>query len=111
MRGTPSEKRPSTSTTALVHHGIELDDAEQRRRHLILSLLADGLDAALYRQKFQRDADDDFPELQHLVDAGLAVHSDAGWTLTPAGLERSDTIGPWLQSSAVTSMMNQYEVK
>ena len=95
---------------SLVHHGIELDEAEQRRRHLILSLLAEGLDAAVYRQKFERDAAADFPELQQLVDAGLAVKDDAGWNLT-AGVERSDAIGPWLQSSKVTSMMKAYEVR
>ena len=95
----------------LVHHGIALDEAEQRRRHLILSLLADGLDAATYRQKFQREAATDFPELKQLVEAGLATSNAAGWTLTPAGLERSDAVGPWLQSAKVTSMMKEYEVK
>lgn len=96
---------------ALVHHGIALDEAEQRRRHLILSLLADGLDAEVYRQKFAREAADDFPELALLVEAGFALHRDGKWILTPAGLERSDAIGPWLQSETVTSMMREYEVQ
>ncbi len=96
---------------ALVHHGIELDGDEQRRRHLILSLLADGLDAADYQRKFDREAAADFPELQQLVDAGLARRAGDGWALTEAGVERSDAIGPWLQSPAVTSMMTAYEVR
>jgi oxygen-independent coproporphyrinogen-3 oxidase len=95
----------------LVHHGIELDDDEQRRRHVILSLLADGLDAEDYRQKFKRAAATDFPELQEFVDAGLAHRVGEGWALSAAGVERSDAIGPWLQSPAVTSMMKAYEVR
>lgn len=100
-----------SASFGLVHHGIELDEAEQRRRHLILSLLADGLDAEVYRQKFARDAAADFPELQHLVEAGMAKWLDGSWILTPAGVERSDGIGPWLQSATVTSMMKEYEVR
>jgi oxygen-independent coproporphyrinogen-3 oxidase len=95
----------------LVHHGIELDDDEQRRRHVILSLLADGLDAADYRQKFKREAATDFPELEPLVEAGLVQRAGEGWALTAVGLERSDAIGPWLQSPSVTSMMKAYEVR
>ena len=95
----------------LVHHGIELGEAEQRRRHLILSLLAEGLDAEVYRQKFKREAANDFPELGQLVEAGLAKSNAEGWTLTATGLERSDAVGPWLQSATVTSMMKEYEVK
>lgn len=97
---------------ALVHHGIELDEDEQRRRHVILSLLADGLDAADYRRKFDgREAAADFPELDGLVEAGLARRSGDGWALTELGVERSDAIGPWLQSPAVTSKMKAYEVR
>ena len=94
-----------------VHHGITLDESEQRRRHLILSLLAEGLEAEVYRQKFGREAGADFPELAMLVEAGLAVAQPGGWVLTPKGLERSDAVGPWLQSAQVTSMMKQYEVR
>ena len=96
---------------AKVHHGIELDEAEQRRRHLILSLLADGLDAEIYRQKFQREAASDFSELKELVELGMAQWSNGSWVLTPRGVELSDSIGPWLQSATVTSMMREYEVK
>jgi oxygen-independent coproporphyrinogen-3 oxidase len=96
---------------AQVHHGITLDEAEQRRRHLILSLLADGLDAEIYAQKFSRDAAADFPELSELVDLGMAQWLDGSWLLTPRGVELSDSIGPWLQSSKVTSMMKEYEVR
>jgi oxygen-independent coproporphyrinogen-3 oxidase len=95
-----------------VFHGIELDEAEQRRRHLILSLLADGLEVADYAAKFSgRDATSDFPELAQLVEHGLARRTSTGWVLTAAGIERSDAVGPWLQSQAVTAAMKEYTVR
>jgi oxygen-independent coproporphyrinogen-3 oxidase len=96
---------------AQVFHGIELDDAEQRRRHLILSLLADGLEFADYAQKFGRDARADFPEVGELVEHALVKATAKGWELTAAGLERSDAVGPWLQSQSVTARMQEYTVR
>lgn len=96
---------------SLVHHGIALDDAEQRRRHLILSLLADGLDEGVYRAKFGREAAADFPELDALVQAGLARRAPHGWVLTAVGVERSDAVGPWLQSAPVSARMKEYDVR
>jgi oxygen-independent coproporphyrinogen-3 oxidase len=96
---------------AKVHHGIVLDEAEQRRRHLILSLLAEGLDGREYAKKFDRDAAADFPELGQLVELGMARLTDDTWVLTPRGVELSDSIGPWLQSPKVSSMMKEYEVR
>ncbi len=92
------------------HHGVQLNGAEQRRRHLILSLLADGLDAREYTTKFGADAGDDFPELRALVELGLAIEGVNGWRLTDRGVERSDALGPWLQSPDVSALMAAYEV-
>lgn len=94
-----------------VFHGIELDEAEQRRRHLILSLLADGLDFADYTKKFGRDAKADFPEMNELVAHGMVTQSASSWVLTALGLERSDAVGPWLQSAPVTEKMKEYTVR
>ncbi|MBL8916296.1 MAG: STM4012 family radical SAM protein [Archangium sp.] len=96
-----------------VFHGIELDEHEQRRRHLILSLLAEGLDAADYARKFAgRDAASDFPELAQLIAHGFVKRTATdGWELTAAGLERSDQVGPWLQSKTVTAAMKDYTVR
>ena len=97
---------------ALAHHGIELDDEEQRHRHLILSLLADGLDAADYRAKFAgREAASDFPQLGALAAHGLVEETARGWALSPLGLERSDAVGPYLQSASVTARMREYTVR
>lgn len=99
------------ASLSTVFHGIALDEAEQRRRHLILSLLADGLDFAAYTKKFGSDAKADFPEVRELVSHGLVTQSAAAWTLTALGLERSDAVGPWLQSAPVTEKMKEYTVR
>lgn len=102
----------SDASFAEVQHGIQLDEAEQRRRFLILSLLADGLDGNAYRAAFRREAGDDFAaELNTLVQLGLATSEDGRWSLTDQGLERSDAVGPWLQSQPVTAKMKDYDVR
>ncbi len=91
-------------------YGIRLDGAEQQRRYLIKSLLHEaGLSLARYGQRFGHNPLDDYPQLHELVARDLA-HLDAGGvlTLTPAGLERSDAIGPWLYSENILSLMYQY---
>jgi coproporphyrinogen III oxidase-like Fe-S oxidoreductase len=94
---------------AVADYGFVLDEDEQRRRWLILSLLADdGLDAAAYRRRFGRDAVDDFPELAELVERGLADRAGGALRLTPEGLARADAIGPWLSSVAVRGRMAGY---
>ncbi|MEU7999257.1 STM4012 family radical SAM protein [Micromonospora sp. NPDC049060] len=87
--------------------GFALDGAEQRRRWLLKSLLrAEGVDAAAYRARFGALPGDDFPELGRLVERGWA--GDGGLRLTPAGLARSDAIGPWLTSARVRDAMTGY---
>ncbi|MBA3541446.1 MAG: STM4012 family radical SAM protein [Deltaproteobacteria bacterium] len=90
-------------------YGFVLDSHEQRRRWLILSLLADdGLDVATYRARFGRDPADDFPELGELAPHGLVEQSAATIRLTPDGLARADAIGPWLASDSVRQKMADY---
>ncbi|MFV2114070.1 STM4012 family radical SAM protein [Micromonospora sp. LOL_025] len=87
--------------------GFALDGAEQRRRWLLKSLLrAEGVDPAAYRARFGRPPGEDFPELGRLVDRGWA--DDGGLRLTPAGLARSDAVGPWLTSARVRDAMTGY---
>jgi coproporphyrinogen III oxidase-like Fe-S oxidoreductase len=96
---------------AVADHGFVLDETEQRRRWLILSLLGgEGLDRAAYRRRFARDAAADFPELAELVARGLAADSGDALRLTPAGLARADAIGPWLASAEVRRRMAEYEL-
>jgi oxygen-independent coproporphyrinogen-3 oxidase len=93
-------------------YGIALGLEEQQRRYVIQSVLqADGLSFAAYRGRFGTHALDDMPALAELVEHGLAVQSDKGLRLTDAGMERSDTIGPWLYSAAVRTLMERYELR
>ena len=93
-------------------YGIALGLEEQQRRYVIQSVLqADGLSFAAYRGRFGTHALDDVPALAELVEHGLAVQSDEGLQLTDAGMERSDTIGPWLYSAAVRTLMARYELR
>lgn len=94
----------------VAHYGARLDDEEQKRRFVLKSLLrVEGLDNALYQAQFQSQPFDDLPQLQQLLELGLAINTPAHLTLTPEGLAYSDTIGPWLYSAAVKESMREYE--
>jgi oxygen-independent coproporphyrinogen-3 oxidase len=105
---------------AVADYGFVLDDGEQRRRWLILSLLSDdGLDLAAYRRRFARDAEADFPELAELVARGLVEPAPAPvpapadpaashLRLSAAGFAHADAIGPFLSSPTVRRLMSEY---
>ena len=96
---------------ATADYGFVLDEGEQRRRWLILSLLSDdGLDLAAYRAKFGAGADAHFPELADLAPRGFAEQRGDVLVLTNAGLARADAIGPWLYSPDVRTRMAEYEL-
>jgi oxygen-independent coproporphyrinogen-3 oxidase len=98
-----------TTDFQFADYGFVLDDDEQRRRWAILSLLqVEGLDREQYERRFSRDALDEFPQLADLVAQGLAALTPQNVQLTPRGLERSDTIGPWLYSRRVRQLMHDY---
>ena len=97
---------------AQIRFGFELDEAETRRRHVILSLfLKDGLCLLEYRQRFGADLMDDFAELSGLLDRQLATLRDNRLCLSEDGLAWSDTIGPWLYSANVQQRMEDYAWK
>ncbi|MEV4760140.1 STM4012 family radical SAM protein [Micromonospora sp. NPDC049559] len=92
--------------------GFRLDRVEQRRRWLVKSLLrTDGLDPGAYRARFGTEARDDFPALDVLGARGWLDTRPGRIALTPAGLERSDAIGPWLVSGQVRAAMTEYAVR
>jgi oxygen-independent coproporphyrinogen-3 oxidase len=99
----------SSESFACVEHGFELDQAEQRRRYLIQSLLLwPGLEVTAYRERFGANVVDDFPQLLELLQAGLAKHDTGLWALTAAGMAHADAIGPWLGSAQVQQLMEAY---
>lgn len=90
-------------------YGFHLGPEEQRRRFVIQSLLwAEGLELAAYRNRFGTEALDDLPELGELEPLGLAQRGPDRLSLTAAGVERSDALGPWLYSEAVRNQMEDY---
>ncbi len=97
---------------AFAHHGYVLNDEEQRRRYVLKSLLeAGGLSLSAYQQRFSSQALADLPILHELLEFGLATIEEEMMLLTPAGLERSDTIGPWLYSLSVQQLMKEYALQ
>jgi oxygen-independent coproporphyrinogen-3 oxidase len=94
---------------AVADYGFELNANEQRRRFAIQSLLqAAGVDREHYNRRFGVDVLDDFAELPRLEFMGLAEIEPRWIRLTPAGLELSDAIGPWLYSPAVRGRMEAF---
>jgi oxygen-independent coproporphyrinogen-3 oxidase len=94
---------------AAADYGIVLDEQEQQRRFVLLSLMQRaGVNRGAYARRFGGDAADDFPELMVLVRRGLATCDSAAIALTPAGLERSDVVGPWLYSAGMRRRMAGY---
>ncbi len=93
-------------------YGFKLNEEEQRRRFILLSLLSDeGLNIASYQQRFGNDLYGDFLELLELFNLDLAIKDEDFLRLNDFGIERSDTIGAWLFSANVLELMDGYELK
>ncbi len=105
------ERNPESYRYA--EYGIQLNEAEQQRRYLIKSLLhSQGLSLNRFRQRFGFNPLDQYSQLHELIRPGLArLDAEERLSLTPAGLERSDTIGPWLYSESILALMHQYELQ
>jgi len=95
--------------------GFRLDDDERRRRHLVQSLLlAEGMDAAAYAERFGRHPVSDFPALFAALDARGWLEPDGApdtVRLSPEGLAHSDAVGPMAFSSGVSALMAEYEAR
>jgi len=94
------------------YYGFCLDGEEQRRRYVLKSLLeAGGLNLDSYRLRFDSDVFSDLPEVRDLLCSELATLTENVMILTAAGIERSDTIGPWLYSARVKELMRGYQLR
>jgi oxygen-independent coproporphyrinogen III oxidase len=95
--------------------GFALSADEQRRRWVAYSLfVADGLPLSQYRARFGDDVLDaeQLPMLADLLETGAATIDDnETMKLTPLGIERSDTIGPWLYSPDVRTRMASFALR
>jgi coproporphyrinogen III oxidase-like Fe-S oxidoreductase len=100
----------SDESFGVAEYGIVLDDQEQRRRWLILSLLSDeGLDLTAYRARFASTPQQDFPQLEEI--RGFTVVEGDTLRLTHEGLARADSIGPWLYSEQVRQRMAAFDLQ
>jgi oxygen-independent coproporphyrinogen III oxidase len=100
--------KPQTSF-GRAEFGVHLSDDDQRRRFLLLPLLASpGLSRAAYRDCFGADVLEDMPHLTTLAERELATLTTERIALTAAGYERADVIGPWLYSTDISARMRAY---
>ncbi|GGJ24245.1 STM4012 family radical SAM protein [Deinococcus roseus] len=101
-------KRDTTSFQQ-VQYGIQLDLDTRKRRFILQSILhASGLSQHHYQKLFATDFAQDYPELLDLLNLGLATDQAGTWTLTPAGLEVSDVIGPWFYAPEIQDRMSDF---
>lgn len=92
-----------------VDYGCVVSSAEQRRRFIIQSLLqVSGLDTQAYRAQFGSDVLTDLSQINELIEIGWAEYQHGIYQLTPAGLERSDLIGPWLYSPQIRQLSAEF---
>lgn len=91
-------------------HGFVLNTDERKRRFILQSLLHhSGLDVAAYTAEFFSEALAESPQLRELLEHEFAALDGQRMILTPAGMEQSDAIGPWLYSPAVNELSRGYE--
>lgn len=93
-----------------ITHGILLTDEEVKRRYVIRHLLIrPGLLLSRYEEHFGTGAVEDFPVLGGWLEQGYICREGAFLTLTKAGLELSDWLGPQLISRTVRERMEEWE--
>ncbi len=93
-----------------ITHGILLTDEELKRRYVIRHLLIrPGLLLSRYEESFGSSAMEDFPILEEWEAQGYVCREGSFLTLTEAGMELSDWLGPQLMSRAVIGKMEEWE--
>jgi oxygen-independent coproporphyrinogen-3 oxidase len=98
------------SGDALIRHGFELDDDEQQRRFIILSLLHEGLDFGAFAANFGADALAHFaPQWDALLAEGCVSLDSASVRLTPRGVKHSDVVGQLFFSGRVRRLVDAFE--
>ncbi|QHS63448.1 STM4012 family radical SAM protein [Chitinophaga agri] len=93
-------------------YGIILPQEEQQRRFIIKSVLHNsGLDISRYRELYGSHPLTDYPQLQSLLDEGMAVTEGQLFHLTSRGIDYSDAIGPWLYSTPIRTLINNFALQ
>jgi oxygen-independent coproporphyrinogen-3 oxidase len=104
--------RKSAADFSYADYGIILPEEEQQRRFIIKSLLhSSGLDTSRYQQLYGRHPLLDYPQLQMLADHGMSVTTGNLIHLSSKGIDYSDAIGPWLYSSPIRELINNFALQ
>lgn len=99
-----------SSTFETINYGIELDQEDQKRRYILLSLFqVEGLNFNDYQTKFNSTPLVDFPELELLVNQQLAHYNSEYFALTAQGIAYSDLIGNWFFSERIRQRMADWQ--
>ncbi|MES2788878.1 MAG: STM4012 family radical SAM protein [Planctomycetota bacterium] len=90
-------------------HGMWLSDDEQLRRYVILTLLqTDGLSLVELEQQFPGADIDTISGITELRTRGWLLRTETRESLTPAGLEHADEVGPILYSPLVRDRLRAF---
>jgi oxygen-independent coproporphyrinogen-3 oxidase len=99
----------SDADLGLATHGIRLTENEQIRRFVIMSLLQrSGLSLTEYATRFRRTLSESVPELDELRCRHWLHEANGMLTLTAAGIENSDIVGPMLYSESVRARLREF---
>jgi oxygen-independent coproporphyrinogen-3 oxidase len=102
----------STEDFSHADYGIVLENEEQKRRFIIKSILHNtGLDIHRYKTLYGKLPMEDYPQLQLLIDNGLAIQQGTLLQLTSTGVDYSDAIGPWLYSGPIQELIHNFALQ
>lgn len=93
-----------------VRHGFDLDASEQQRRHVIQSLLYDGLELSEFIARFGVDAASEYrPQWDALGEEDCVTKEGDSIRLTARGVRHADIVGQLFFSERVQHLIDTYE--
>lgn len=93
-----------------VTYGYLLNEEEQKRRYVIKHILfGTGIVKEDYRQQFDSEPQQEFPQIAEWINKGYAVENKDSITLTEEGFALSDYLGPQLISPEVKEKMKNWK--
>ncbi|WP_232243058.1 STM4012 family radical SAM protein [Paenibacillus sp. GSMTC-2017] len=99
----------ATSDYTTTDYGFILNREERKRRFVLKAILhAEGLELSSYVERFGTNPLEDQPDLNRLLLTRLAILESGVLRLTEEGLAYSDSIGDWLISPEVRSLMESF---
>jgi len=95
-----------------VNYGLALNQEEEQRRYVIMSLLdEDGLNVENFYRRFRQNLENCFPQLDQLRELNMLNPEKGRLKLNQKGIEVADTIGPWLYSLSVMKLSQEFDLR